>query len=790
MLKRKSKKVISLLLCTVILSGILAVAPVTAHAATYTLHAWFSKTGMGEEAKDYTVRNRYYLCYELLDEYGRNIDDTGSYDFSVEEKIYDEFGETHCEYTYDNGGNWISFIPYRACRYYGKVTVSGYVGITVDLDFYASYNASFLASPPSLSLDIDSNNETELRFTPSGGYPGKFSVGWDHDRSLLDINFEKWENDTAVLKVKALKQGSSVITCSINEKYTGSDDIVAEVKVPVTVYSSKYTDTDFELTSTNNLSSQQEVALEITEIQNIAGYYWGTSSDYNNDQFVEVTYVDIGTAHGYTDRWQNVSRPGTYYATLKFNNGSISQTKSITFNKSVFDAAGGTVTPEEVITEKGRGFVPPTPKRDGYRFLGWQTVYGSTISNNYLTPTELSYFTAKWEVLPTEPSETVPVTTEPPTTAPVTTEPVTTTPSTTAPVTTVPVTTEPVTTASPETEPVNASSFSAGSASGKAGDTVDVDINVKNNPGITALRLEIGYSSQDLELIEIADNSLFDSPVFYSQSMTDNPVVISWYSSKSAEVWENGSFATLRFRIKEGAKTSQVTLSYDPENVFDSQFTNKSFSVENGTVTVEETLPDNSGKFVVKSGINEAEGLVNVDIDIEDNPSITAFQWEIGYSASELELLEIVDNGILDSPITYSKSLSDNPQIISWFSSKSADTNTNGKVATLRFKIKENKKYTGVTLSYQKDNVFNSRLENADFKIVYRDAPSVLVGDVNGDGVVNITDATTVQKHIAQLIELEGDCLKSADANGDGAVNIADATQIQKYIAQLIDYLG
>ena len=785
MLKRKSKKVISLLLCTVILSGILAVAPVTAHAAIYTLHAWFSKTGMGEEAKDYTVRNRYYLCYELRDEYGRNIDETGSYDFSVEEKIYDEFGETHCAYTYNNGGNWISFVPYRACRYYGKVTVSGYVDITVDLDFYASYNAAFSASPPSLSLDIDGNNETELRFTPAGGYPEKFSIGWDHDRSLLDIHFEKWENDTAVLKVKALKQGSSVITCSINEKYSGNDDIVAEVKVPVTVYSSNYTDTDFELTSTNNLSSQQEVALEITEIQNIAGYYWGTSSDYNNNQFVEVTYVDIGTAHGYTDRWQKVSRPGTYYATLKFNNGSISQTKSITFNKSVFDAAGGTVSPEAVITEKGKGFVPPEPQRNGFSFLGWQTVYGSSISNNYLTPTELSYFMAKWEALPTVPPETVPVTTVPPTTAPVTTVPVTTVPPTTALVTTVPVTTAP-----PETVPVNASVFSAGSASGKAGDTVDVDINVKNNPGITALRLEIGYSSQDLELIEIADNSLFDSPVSYSQSMTDNPVVISWHSTKSDDVWENGTFATLRFRIKEGAKTSQVTLSYDPEDVFDNQFTNKNFSVENGTVTVEETFPDNSGKFVVESGINEAEGVVNVDIGIEDNPSITAFQWVISYSDSELELLEITDNDLLDSPLTFSKNLSDNPLVISWFSSKSSDCDKNGTVATLRFKLKEGAEYSGIRLTYDKENVFNSKFENVTFSVMYRIKPSVLIGDADGNGSVNIADATTVQKHIAQLITLEGDELIAADANGDGAVNITDATHIQKYIAQLIDHLG
>ena len=338
--------------------------------------------------------------------------------------------------------------------------------------------------------------------------------------------------------------------------------------------------------------------------------------------------------------------------------------------------------------------------------------------------------------------------------------------------------------------PEKSGKITVGSVSGETGDTVAVKINIADNPSITSLQIKVGYSSDDLELLEVVDNELFDSPITHSKNLSDNPQTISWYSSKSADVSVNGTFATLRFRIKEGAKTSQVTLSYDPENIFDSQFTNKSFSVENGTVTVEEPLPDNCGRFVVESKVNEVEGLVDVDISIENNPSITAFQWEISYPESELELLEITDRGILDSPITHSKSLSDYPQIISWFSSKSADTNVNGAVVTLHFKIKDNKKYTGVTLSYQKENVFNSRFEDVDFKIVYRDAPSVLVGDANGDGVVNISDATTVQKHIAQLIELEGACLKAADANGDSVVNINDVTQIQKYIAQLIDHLG
>ena len=63
-------------------------------------------------------------------------------------------------------------------------------------------------------------------------------------------------------------------------------------------------------------------------------------------------------------------------------------------------------------------------------------------------------------------------------------------------------------------------------------------------------------------------------------------------------------------------------------------------------------------------------------------------------------------------------------------------------------------------------------------------------GDVNGDGVISIADATTLQKHLANIIDFDDEQLAVADTNGDGSVSIADATQIQKYLAQLIPSLG
>ncbi len=59
-------------------------------------------------------------------------------------------------------------------------------------------------------------------------------------------------------------------------------------------------------------------------------------------------------------------------------------------------------------------------------------------------------------------------------------------------------------------------------------------------------------------------------------------------------------------------------------------------------------------------------------------------------------------------------------------------------------------------------------------------------GDVNGDTVVNVRDATHIQKHLAG-IGTEKILLKNADVNTDGSVNIRDATLIQKKVAGIIN---
>ena len=61
------------------------------------------------------------------------------------------------------------------------------------------------------------------------------------------------------------------------------------------------------------------------------------------------------------------------------------------------------------------------------------------------------------------------------------------------------------------------------------------------------------------------------------------------------------------------------------------------------------------------------------------------------------------------------------------------------------------------------------------------------IGDANGDGKVNIKDATHIQRYVASIIIFSDEELRFADVNADGKVNIKDATMIQKFIANLIE---
>ena len=63
-------------------------------------------------------------------------------------------------------------------------------------------------------------------------------------------------------------------------------------------------------------------------------------------------------------------------------------------------------------------------------------------------------------------------------------------------------------------------------------------------------------------------------------------------------------------------------------------------------------------------------------------------------------------------------------------------------------------------------------------KVTLEEAAAVLMGDVTGDGKVNVTDASRLYMHVKRKITLSESALKAADITGDGKINVTDASRL------------
>ena len=81
-----------------------------------------------------------------------------------------------------------------------------------------------------------------------------------------------------------------------------------------------------------------------------------------------------------------------------------------------------------------------------------------------------------------------------------------------------------------------------------------------------------------------------------------NPFIISWYASDSEDKTNNGTLAVLKFEILKSAQDCTISISYDAENIFNSQLENKKFETKNGDVRVISPQAKKEYKVTYKDG--------------------------------------------------------------------------------------------------------------------------------------------------------------------------------------------
>ena len=139
-----------------------------------------------------------------------------------------------------------------------------------------------------------------------------------------------------------------------------------------------------------------------------------------------------------------------------------------------------------------------------------------------------------------------------------------------------------------------------------AGSDISISISLSNNPGIASTKLKVAYDDSILTLNSIEYNTEMGGQTLPPQTMA-TPVTLTWVSPFE-EYADDCVFATLNFTVAETAEANAVadiTITYDPNDIYNMNEDNVDCIVVDGSVTVVAGVPGD---------INGDQALNNKDV--------------------------------------------------------------------------------------------------------------------------------------------------------------------------------
>ncbi len=314
------------------------------------------------------AQSKIYAWYILYDKNtGELMNSYSNKTYSVKLEIFDPNGKSVYSYTYTDSSdaNWIGITPQMSGTYTAVATISGAYSGTLSTTYEVSYDTELLASTENISLNLNGTNTKVVEFTPSGYYPGMKGYNASLGSSIASITEHYWSGEKFYFTIQGNSLGSTNLYVKLYENYTGNNNVVATLTIPVTVIANNYT-----VTFNPNGGSVSPTSKTVTYSSTYgtlptptrSGYTfagWGTTSS-GGTQVTSSTKVTTASNHTLYAQWSK----NTY--TLSFN------------------ANGGSGGPSPLTGLSGYTIPSTLPTRFGYTFKGWAR--SSTSTSVELTP--------------------------------------------------------------------------------------------------------------------------------------------------------------------------------------------------------------------------------------------------------------------------------------------------------------------------------------------------------------------------------------------------------------------
>ncbi len=367
----------------------------------------------------------------------------------------------------------------------------------------------------------------------------------------------------------------------------------------------------------------------------------------------------------------------------------------------------------------------------------------------------------------------------------------------------------------------------------KVGDTFTATYTLNANMGVSSAQWSLSYDSSALKLLT-SGSAL--CPSGGTVNAEGNPVYGNFTNAQNPFSFSGGkTFVQAEFQVLKAGATNvaltveELNLSYKSGNnlyigsvVENSQLQNITSQSGFGSAKVSGTSTAETGS-IVEDGITvnaksnffkTASATFDADTDqvtvayrLQSNMGVVNTQWSLRYDTSKLRYSSVsmpkATGAYFDQPATgvvtgnftslnmVSYSTMDDFAVITFDVIGSGETDVTLNVMNLALGYKSGSQ---VTEGYLVDNGTVKNLKNTtgftnlsystESKVYAED---VMLGDVNGDGRVNVYDATALQRYLAEYTTLSADRLRAADVIRDGKVNVNDLTQIQRYCAYFIN---
>ncbi|MBR3474643.1 MAG: InlB B-repeat-containing protein [Oscillospiraceae bacterium] len=262
---------------------------------------------------------------------------------------------------------------------------------------------------------------------------------------------------------------------------------------------------------------------------------------------------------------------GSYTVLLDPNGGSVSQdtltaarTTSYTFNNwntaangsGTTYASGASYTANAAATLYAQwnsstttaAVTLPTPTREGFTFKGWATSASATSgTTGSYTPTDNVTLYAVWE----------------------------------------------------QNMPETDSKLVVGSGRVRVGQEIQVPVRIEENPGVVSIEISVHYDETVLEWTAVTAGE------YGGTFLGEAGEILTWYADDPREnETKDGVFATLTFRVKDDAAagTTQISVSYDEDNIYNADEENQPFQTVPGEIEIFTYIPgDINGDGIVSN---------------------------------------------------------------------------------------------------------------------------------------------------------------------------------------------